>query len=67
MRMRYSCIAVIGTMLTSMAVQAQNVERVVIGDNQNFGITYTLPQTDVCATLKMVCTKTVAGSFAKYV
>jgi len=66
MNMKYSVLALASAMLSVFALPAQNVERVEIGDNQNFGITYTLPQTDVCATLKMTCTKTIAGPYAQY-
>jgi len=48
------------------AMQAQEVQKVWVGDNQNFGITYKLPQTAVCVTVKATVTKTVAGVYGPY-
>ncbi|MCF0179714.1 MAG: DUF4831 family protein [Bacteroidales bacterium] len=64
--MKYSFAILCVLFAIPTIAQAQNVEKVVVGDNQNFGITYSLPKCDVCASLNMVCTKTVAGPFAQY-
>lgn len=63
--MKYK-VLMLACALFGVTAQAQNVEKVEIGDNQNFGITYSLPQTDVCATLNMVCYQITAGPYAQY-
>lgn len=59
-------MALLCALLLSTAQYAQNVEKVQIGDNQNFGITYTLPQTEICATIKAIVENTSAGIYAPY-
>lgn len=48
------------------SMQAQNVQKVSIGDNMNYGITYTLPKTAVKVKVKSTVTKTTAGMYAPY-
>lgn len=45
---------------------AQQVQQVTIGDNFNYGLTYSLPTTVMQLTAKARCTKTVAGPYAMY-
>ena len=45
---------------------AQDVSRVQVGDNQNYGITYQLPATQVMITAEARCTQFKAGVFAQY-
>ncbi len=48
------------------ALQAQEVRKVQFGDNQNAGITYTLPSTTVKVKATAVRTQIKAGEFAPY-
>lgn len=48
------------------AATAQQVQQVTIGDNYNFGLTYSLPSTSVQLTIEASCTKRVAGPYAIY-
>lgn len=64
--MRNKIIGLVCALVSYASIQAQNVQKVSIGDNQNFGITYTLPQTELCVTVKATMTKTVAGMYAPY-
>ena len=50
----------------SITAVAQNVQQVNIGDNFNYGITYSLPTTAVRIAITAHCTQTVAGPFAPY-
>lgn len=50
----------------AVSLQAQNVQKVSVGDNQNYGVTYTLPKTAVQVKVKVTVTKTDAGMFAPY-
>lgn len=52
--------------LACAGVQAQEVQKVQVGDNQNFGITYSLPYTAVKVQATAVCTQIQAGIFAPY-
>lgn len=65
--MRNRIITLISALsLCAASLQAQNVQKVWVGDNQNFGITYKLPQTAVCVTVKATVTKTEAGVYGPY-
>lgn len=44
----------------------QQVEKVTIGDNMNYGITYSLPVTALQVHVTARCAKTVAGQYAMY-
>lgn len=48
------------------AASAQQVQQVTIGDNYNFGLTYSLPATSVQLTIEASCTTSVAGPYAIY-
>ena len=45
---------------------AQQAEQVTIGDNFDYGITYSLPTTALQLTVTAQCTVTVAGQYAIY-
>ncbi|MCR5393839.1 MAG: DUF4831 family protein [Bacteroidales bacterium] len=47
-------------------VVAQQVQRVHIGDNQHYGITYSLPAVGLHVQAEAVCTTVRAGVFAQY-
>lgn len=59
-------IAVLTAALMANGVFAQQANQVTVGDNMNFGITYSLPKTGLQITLSATCTKTVAGQYAVY-
>lgn len=46
--------------------QAQQAQRVTIGDNMNYGITYSLPATAIQVDVTARCTQVQAGPFAMY-
>ena len=52
--------------LTGLGTLAQEVRQVNIGDNLNYGITYSLPVTAIRVNVKAHCKKTIAGQFAPY-
>ena len=64
MRNKFLVILLIFTVATTL--HAQSVQKVSIGDNQNYGITYTLPKSVVQLKAKATMTKTEAGVFAPY-
>lgn len=47
-------------------VQAQQTQRVTVGDNMNYGLTYSLPATAIQVSVQARCTQTIAGPFAVY-
>ena len=47
-------------------MHAQTVQKVTVGDNQNYGITYTLPKTVVKVTVNATKTTTTAGIYGPY-
>lgn len=52
--------------LAACGVEAQVVNQVTIGDNMNYGITYSLPATVIKVSVSASCTKVQAGPFAPY-
>lgn len=52
--------------LLAASAPAQQIEQVTIGDNFNYGLTYSLPKTVLQFTVKARCTKTIAGRYAMY-
>lgn len=52
--------------LVSMTLEAQVVNKVTVGDNMNYGITYNLPTTMVKVEVSASCTQVKAGAFAPY-
>ena len=63
--MKKYVIAALSALLTAGSV-AQTVQQVTIGDNMDYGLTYSLPVTRIEVTVKAHCTKVVAGEFALY-
>lgn len=63
---RKSVLALIASVTMSHYALAQEVQQVTVGDNMNFGITYSLPKTAVRATINATCTSHVAGAYAAY-
>ena len=63
--MKKYVIAALSALLTAGSV-AQTVQQVTIGDNMDYGLTYSLPITRIEVTVKAHCTKVVAGEFALY-
>lgn len=53
-------------MATTVTSWAQNVQKVVIGENMSYGITYSLPQTRLCLVVEATCTTIKAGPFAAF-
>ena len=64
--MRNKFLGIVLAMAVAPVLHAQSVQKVSIGDNQNYGITYTLPMTAVQLKVKATMTKTEAGVFAPY-
>lgn len=58
--------AALAALTIAMNLQAQEVQQVRIGDNLNYGLTYSLPKTAVVITVQASCVKTEAGPFAAY-
>ena len=58
--------AALAAVMIGVTLQAQEVQKVTIGDNLTYGITYNLPKTAVVITVESTCAKTVAGPFAAY-
>ncbi len=54
------------TAFISTTVFAQSVQQVTIGDNFDYGLTYSLPITKIQIQVSAHCTKVVAGEFAMY-
>lgn len=54
------------SLLSTMCLNAQVATKVQIGDNQTYGITYSLPSSEVHLSVKATCTRTKAGIFAPY-
>lgn len=63
--MRKYILAVLAAFITT-AVLAQTVQQVTIGDNFDYGLTYSLPTTKIQIQVSAHCTKVVAGEFAMY-
>lgn len=61
-----SILALVATLVITQRTMAQEAVQVSVGDNMNFGITYSLPKTVVRATVDALCTKSVAGPYAAY-
>lgn len=59
-------ILTIAALASSMMMSAQVVQEVQVGDNLEYGITYSLPKTVAQVTLVTKCRKTVAGQYASY-
>ena len=59
-------ILVIAASLAFASMMAQEVTKIRIGDNQNYGITYSLPAQVVHIHAEAQCTKIKAGIFAQY-
>ena len=64
--MKNKIIGLFFAMSAAGTLQAQNVQQVIVGDNMNYGITYSLPQTAIQLKVKATMTKTEAGMFAPY-
>ena len=64
--MKNKIIGLFFAMSAAGMLQAQNVQKVIVGDNMNYGITYSLPQTAIQLKVKATMTKTEAGMFAPY-
>lgn len=56
----------IAALMSSVMMNAQEVQQVQVGDNMEYGITYSLPKTVAQVTLVTKCSKTVAGQYAQY-
>ena len=54
------------TAFISTTTFAQSVQQVTIGDNFDYGLTYSLPITKIQIQVSAHCTKVVAGEFAMY-
>jgi len=65
MQMKKFVIAALSAIITTGAF-AQKVQQVTIGDNLEYGLTYSLPVTQVELKVTAHCTKVVAGEFALY-
>lgn len=52
--------------LSALSLNAQVVNRVTVGDNMNYGVTYNLPTTVVKVEVDASCTEVKAGMFAPY-
>ena len=59
-------IILLSALALMATAQAQTAQQVTIGDNMNYGITYSLPQTAVSLTVQAHCTQVKAGPFAPY-
>lgn len=59
-------IAIIAFSVGCLSVIGQEVTRVHVGDNQNYGITYNLPATSIHIKADAVCKIVKAGVFAQY-
>lgn len=63
--MKKYLIAVMAAII-SLGASAQKVQQVTVGDNFEYGLTYSLPVTKVEVQVSAHCTKVVAGEFALY-
>ncbi len=59
-------IAILVTTLSILSANGQEVTRVRVGDNQNYGITYNLPAISIHIEAEAVCKTVKAGIFAQY-
>lgn len=59
-------LALAATLTITQHTLAQEVRQVTVGDDMNFGITYSLPKTVVRANIEAQCTRSVAGQYAAY-
>ncbi|MCR5361118.1 MAG: DUF4831 family protein [Bacteroidales bacterium] len=64
MMKRHIAFFALGLMIATLS--AQQVTRVHVGDNQNYGITYSLPATLVRVTADATCSTVRAGIYAPY-
>lgn len=64
--MKNKVLGLVFALSAAATLQAQNVQKVSIGDNQNYGVTYTLPKTAIQLKVKATVTKTDAGMYAPY-
>ncbi len=64
--MKYILLSILLSGCTWLPLQAQQVTKVHIGDNQNYGITYSLPKQEVHIRVTATCTQVKAGIFASY-
>lgn len=53
-------------LMSCVMMNAQEVREVQVGDNMEYGITYSLPKTVAQVTLVIKCRKTEAGPYAQY-
>lgn len=58
--------AAFAAMVFCLTLTAQQVQQVTIGENFNYGLTYSLPKTALVVTVESSCVKTTAGMFAPY-
>lgn len=56
----------IAALMSSIMMNAQEVQQVQVGDNLEYGVTYSLPKTVAQVTLVTKCRKTEAGQYAQY-
>lgn len=59
-------LAFVASVTIAHSAIAQVAQEVTVGDNMNFGITYSLPKTAVRANIEALCTKSIAGPYAAY-
>lgn len=64
--MKNKIFGLICALATAATMQAQTVQKVTVGDNQNYGITYTLPKTVIKVTVNATKTSTTAGVYGPY-
>lgn len=58
--------AAAAALMIGLTAQAQEVQKVRVGENMTYGITYSLPKTAVLISVDATCAKTTAGPFAAY-
>lgn len=59
-------IVALVSLLGMLPLSAQEVQRIQVGNNQDYGITYQLPATQLLVHAEAVCTQVKAGVFAQY-
>lgn len=64
--MKRNCFIIVLSLFSAVCLYGQSVNKVQIGDNQNYGITYSLPSSEVRLVVKAACTRTKAGIYAQY-
>lgn len=64
--MKNKIFGLVCALAAAATMQAQTVQKVTVGDNQNFGITYSLPKTVIKVTVNATKTSTVAGVYGPY-